>query len=233
MEQTVEEKRIARAQGTSTSRKTLHQFSHWNMSSDDDEDLIIVTDRDLKTPSPTNTGESSDVPGYSSAVVSDDDEAAAMATDDDVDAAAELEMLAKDVGGEDDLDEPPAPVPSARQIVSIGNGQGDEYAFTFHEDELNGILSKVPAGWKVCVVSVVGAFRTGKSFLLSWFLRYLEANCTMRARDGTTTTGSDGKPWHQRVQTLNQHEGSFDWRGGKERNTTGVSLFVAYPLLQC
>jgi atlastin len=121
--------------------------------------------------------------------------------------------------------------PSARQIVSIGT-ESDSYAFTFHEEELNAILRRIPAGWKVCVVSVVGAFRTGKSFLLSWFLRYLEAHCVQR--DGTTarmgmgsqhSESDDGKKWYERVQTLNQHEGSFDWRGGKERNTTGMWMW--------
>ena len=30
-----------------------------------------------------------------------------------------------------------------------------------NEGGLNGVLSKVPPGWKVCVVSVMGGFQTG------------------------------------------------------------------------
>jgi Guanylate-binding protein, N-terminal domain len=55
--------------------------------------------------------------------------------------------------------------PTAYQIVSIGSEE-DRFAFQFHKEKLNAILAKVPAKAEVAVVSVVGAFRTGKSFLL-------------------------------------------------------------------
>lgn len=58
------------------------------------------------------------------------------------------------------------------QIVSIDE---DANTFTLHEPELLGVLRKVPPAMKVGVVSVVGSFRTGKSFLLSFMLRYLRS----------------------------------------------------------
>ena len=45
--------------------------------------------------------------------------------------------------------------PSPLQIVSIGTEE-DQFAFTFHEDKLNAIMSRIPPGWKVAVVAVVG-----------------------------------------------------------------------------
>ena len=42
-----------------------------------------------------------------------------------------------------------------------------------HEKKLKSILDKVPEGMKVGIVSVVGAFRMGKSFLLDCMLHYL------------------------------------------------------------
>ena len=73
----------------------------------------------------------------------------------------------------DDASESANETPCPIQIVEIGSEE-DKYAFTFKEEEFFAILAKVPPGWKISVVSVVGAFRTGKSFLLSWFLRFLD-----------------------------------------------------------
>lgn len=105
--------------------------------------------------------------------------------------------------------------PEPLQIVSIGTEE-DKYAFTFNKDELNSIMSKIPPGWKVCVVSVVGAFRTGKSFLLSWFLRYLDH---LKESDDVPGEGH----WYEQFDSLG-HDG-FSWRGGAERNTTGIWMW--------
>lgn len=106
--------------------------------------------------------------------------------------------------------------PEPVQIVSIGTEE-DAFAFTFHEERLNEIIRKIPPGWKVAVVSVVGAFRTGKSFLLSWFLKYLH-HLTNGDVDDTS------KNWYEQVESLGQDSG-FDWRGGSERNTTGIWMW--------
>lgn len=106
--------------------------------------------------------------------------------------------------------------PEALQIVSIGTEE-DKYAFTFNKDELNDIMAKIPPGFKVSVVSVVGAFRTGKSFLLSWFLKYLH-----HLKDSDGSPAGNGK-WYEQFQSLG-NEG-FNWRGGAERNTTGIWMW--------
>lgn len=100
----------------------------------------------------------------------------------------------------------------ALQIVSVGTEE-DAFAFTFVEENLNAILSQIPPGWKVAVVSVVGAFRTGKSFLLSWFLRYLHH----------ISSENVNEKWYNSFQTLGND--GFDWRGGAERNTTGIWMW--------
>ena len=111
---------------------------------------------------------------------------------------------------------------TALQIVSIGT-ETDQYAFKFHEDALASIMDKVPSNHKVCVVSVVGAFRTGKSFLLSWFLRYLNH---IEAEDKKSEQGGDSDStakWYDNQETLGND--GFNWRGGAERNTTGIWIW--------
>ena len=101
------------------------------------------------------------------------------------------------------------------QIVSIGTEE-DKYAFTYHKEEMNKIMAMIPPGWKVSVVSVVGAFRTGKSFLLSWFLRYLQY-----LKENEDNQQSEN--WYEHYDTLGNT--GFHWRGGAERNTTGIWIW--------
>ncbi|GKY92622.1 hypothetical protein MPSEU_000232300 [Mayamaea pseudoterrestris] len=107
---------------------------------------------------------------------------------------------------------------AALQIVSIEASE-DKHSFAFHKTKLQSILAKIPPHYKVSVVSVVGAFRTGKSFLLSWFLRYLDSRSSNAAVDDETSK----EKWYHRFQSVGND--GFDWRAGSERNTTGIWMW--------
>jgi hypothetical protein len=91
------------------------------------------------------------------------------------------------------------------QIVDITK----DHKFKLNEENLQSILTNPKAHMKkVCVVSVAGAFRKGKSFLLDFFLRYLNRG----GRDDWI--GSDDEPLT-----------GFHWTGGSERDTTGIIMW--------
>jgi len=126
----------------------------------------------------------------------------------------------------DDDDRLATPQSQPLQIVSVGD-EDDEYAFQFHDKSMDSVLRKIPPGMKVCVVSVVGAFRTGKSFLLSWFLRYLHL-ASIGGGDGESE-GEEGKKWYETLDSLGND--GFHWRGGAERNTTGIWMWSTPHIL--
>ncbi|XP_046658288.1 atlastin-like isoform X1 [Homalodisca vitripennis] len=68
----------------------------------------------------------------------------------------------------------------------------------------------------VVVVSVAGAFRKGKSFLLDFFLRYMKAKYTSVSvgKSGGDWLGADDAPLE-----------GFAWRGGSDRETTGILMW--------
>lgn len=98
------------------------------------------------------------------------------------------------------------------QIVDIT----DEHKFQLNEENLKSILHHPLArNRKCCVVSVAGAFRKGKSFLLDFFLRYLSRS----GRDDWL--GSEEEPLT-----------GFHWKGGSERDTTGILMWSEPFLLK-
>lgn len=112
--------------------------------------------------------------------------------------------------------------PRPLQVVGIDPASSK---FELHEDDMNSILNKVPADMKVSIVSVVGAFRTGKSFLLSLFLRFLrhgsnDVNEVWMSADGPLMGGNENSTTGEASGPM-----SFGWRGGKERNTTGIWMW--------
>ncbi|KAJ8309354.1 hypothetical protein KUTeg_014228 [Tegillarca granosa] len=86
---------------------------------------------------------------------------------------------------------------------------GEEHQFELDEGILETVLLDPSIqDKKVAIVSVAGAFRKGKSFLLDFFLRYLNA------KGHPDWLGDDESPLE-----------GFSWRGGSERETTGILLW--------
>lgn len=68
---------------------------------------------------------------------------------------------------------------------------------------------------KLCIVSLTGSFRTGKSFMLSLMVRYL------RHYEGRSL--GSGTEWTHGTNLSGENE--FRWRPGVDRHTTGIWMY--------
>ncbi|XP_062904670.1 atlastin-1 isoform X1 [Mobula hypostoma] len=85
----------------------------------------------------------------------------------------------------------------------------DDHTFELDEAALNKILlSEKVRDREVVALSVAGAFRKGKSFLMDFMLRY------MYSQDPNNWLGNFDEPLT-----------GFSWRGGSERETTGIQIW--------
>uniref|UniRef100_A0AC34FK79 GB1/RHD3-type G domain-containing protein n=1 Tax=Panagrolaimus sp. ES5 TaxID=591445 RepID=A0AC34FK79_9BILA len=99
--------------------------------------------------------------------------------------------------------------PGAVRILSLNE---EDHSHVLNEDALAELLlDSRYADKKVSLISVAGAFRKGKSFILNFFLRYL----TWREKMDDTTE------WLTSEEKL---EG-FSWRGGADRDTNGMLIW--------
>ncbi|XP_008121608.1 atlastin-3 [Anolis carolinensis] len=99
--------------------------------------------------------------------------------------------------------------PGPVQIVLVHKAQ---HSFELDENALSRVLLQDDIrDLDVVVVSVAGAFRKGKSFLLDFLLRYLY---TQKAGGSTEWLGSKDEPLT-----------GFSWRGGSEPDTTGIQIW--------
>ncbi|XP_042282462.1 atlastin-2-like isoform X1 [Thunnus maccoyii] len=90
--------------------------------------------------------------------------------------------------------------------VQIVVADEEEHSFSLQEEALERLLLQEEVqDLNVVVVSVAGAFRKGKSFLLDFMLRYMYSQST--------------RPW---IGGEDEPLTGFTWRGGCERETTGI-----------
>ncbi|KAL5276425.1 ATL2.2 family protein [Megaselia abdita] len=96
----------------------------------------------------------------------------------------------------------------ALKIVNI-----DNHKFELDEKLLASVLNRPEIkNRKIVVISIAGAFRKGKSFLLGFFLRYLNAQYVRKDATNWMENGGDVL------------EG-FSWKNGCTRDTTGILMW--------
>lgn len=109
------------------------------------------------------------------------------------------------------------PAPEAEEVEDVPPGPRpvpivvttDQHNFTLDEEQLSSLLLQDSVkDLHVAVISVAGAFRKGKSFLLNFFLRYLQH--------------TEDEDWMGMDDT---ELAGFSWRGGSERDTTGILMW--------
>ncbi|KAA0717693.1 Atlastin-2 [Triplophysa tibetana] len=110
---------------------------------------------------------------------------------------------------EEDLEAEVDPVPEGARPIQIVIANEDDHKFELDAAALEKILMQEHVrDLNVVVLSVAGAFRKGKSFLLDFMLRY------MHIQSSESWMGGDDAPLT-----------GFSWRGGCERETTGIQAW--------
>jgi len=119
----------------------------------------------------------------------------------------------------------------AFQIISISE---DGTHFVLNEDNLKIIVAQIKKLEKITeklvIISIVGAFRTGKSFMLSSFIRYLEyceasgIEVPQEEPGNAEWLKSSDRLTHGSANADNSDPG-FVWRGGEDRMTTGMWIY--------
>ncbi|XP_056326956.1 atlastin-2 [Danio aesculapii] len=130
-------------------------------------------------------------------------------------ALSTLEELSSDTNGvapcavAEELELEEDPVPEGARPIQIVITNENDHKFELDAAALEKILMQEHVkDLNVVVVSVAGAFRKGKSFLLDFMLRY------MHDQSAESWMGGDDEPLT-----------GFSWRGGCERETTGIQAW--------
>ncbi|KAM8939233.1 atlastin-3 [Pelodytes ibericus] len=102
--------------------------------------------------------------------------------------------------------------PSTPGPVQVVKVEKDDHSFQLDEEALASVLLQERIrDLDVVVVSVAGAFRKGKSFLLDFMLRYVYSQ---KEDTSSNWLGEDDQPLT-----------GFSWKGGSEPDTTGIQIW--------
>ncbi|PAV77397.1 hypothetical protein WR25_18765 [Diploscapter pachys] len=104
----------------------------------------------------------------------------------------------------------------AAPIVELDEGSKNIYKL--NQKELEKTLGRADiVGKKIALISIAGAYRKGKSFMLNLFVTYLEHLHKRGKRE-----------WFDETTTLDK----FNWRGGTKRDTNGIFIWSVPYILE-
>ncbi|XP_041739620.1 atlastin-2 isoform X1 [Coregonus clupeaformis] len=113
---------------------------------------------------------------------------------------------------EQPIEEPVVGLEEKARPIQIVLAHEDDHKFELDTEALEKLLLHEDVrDLNVVVVSVAGAFRKGKSFLLDFMLRYM---LNQQQEQSDSWVGGDDEPLT-----------GFSWRGGCERETTGIQVW--------
>jgi len=91
----------------------------------------------------------------------------------------------------------------------------------YYPNNLNNIINLIPNEIPVSIISIIGAFRTGKSFILNVILKFLVDNSN---KDLDTINVND---WIKHVNFIpgNNYDEGFKWCNGSDSQTMGIWIW--------
>jgi hypothetical protein len=84
--------------------------------------------------------------------------------------------------------------------------------WTLNENNLSDVIGEIPIGMEVAVASIAGEYRSGKSFLMNFFLQYL---------DYKSRNGHQHGIW---IHDVEKNSG-FQFKSGTIRETKGINIW--------
>lgn len=114
------------------------------------------------------------------------------------------------------------PQPRVLHVVDVVNG-----SFVSYNDNLKAIFSQVKSDTEVGIISIAGEYRKGKSFLLNFFLQYLQYRTQHGSPALTPESEMVNVIRHQNHTWLRdiQKGSGFHFKSGIRRDTTGISMW--------
>lgn len=109
------------------------------------------------------------------------------------------------------------------KLLSFDDNNENGENIILHENNLKQILDSVPKQIPVSIISIIGAFRTGKSFILNILLKFLENNA------GKYMNEINSNQIFETIHTIpgnrNCFNNGFVWCNGIESQTMGIWIW--------